>query len=99
MYLKKRNGLNELKYYHGEYSDKFTEQSELASKMVYPFMESTNVRVVHNTTGFSAGINAEYFGVSVNADTDIIIRKHPTCLGPECMAFDMETLTCTRCSK
>ena len=94
-----RNGLNELRTYEGEYSERFREQAELASKMVCPFLQSNNVRVVHDTTGFSASFNTDFFGVGVNADTDILIRKHPNCLGPECMAFDMDTLTCKMCNK
>ena len=93
------NGLKELSMYEGEYSERFKEQADLAAKMVCPFLQSNNVRVVHDTTGFSADATRNYFGISVIADTDILIRTHPRCLGPECMAFDMETLTCTRCNK
>lgn len=88
------NGLSKVK----EWDDKdYEEEYNIASKFVCPFVEYERSVVIHNKM---SNFHTIPVGINRTNDNDITetSRAFYQCLGPYCMAYDIETKTCKRCN-
>ena len=63
-----------------------------AAQFVCPFSSSTCV--THNTIHDA---RVPHIGLNAIRDNDVIRSQFNKCIGCSCMAFDPETITCSRC--